>query len=189
MHRLALVGLVIVAGCEGSGASPQVVRMGGLEAPPPTSLSQLASDVRSNGGYVFVGVVASIPTPIESAFAPAPYEGTQVEIPRAATDASVSDPLGDDMPAVVAVYGADGPAVLVDESGDPSERYVLENDGGAWQSHALPESGTWLFFVQPNTDRHALIWRAAVNDGVADGEGTQSGDDISLDTLRTDNGT
>lgn len=186
MHRLALIGLVIAAGC---GDRTQVVRMNGLEAPPPTSLSQLASDVRNDKSYVFMRAIVSIPTPIESAFVPAPYEGTQVEIPRAATDVSISDSLGADMPAVVAVYGADGPAVLVDEGGDPSERYVLEDDGGTWQSHALPESGTWLFFVQPNADRHALIWRSAVNDGVADGEGTQSGDDISLDTLRQNSGT
>lgn len=176
-------------GCADTAGSLQVVRIDGLAAPAPTSLLALASEVRGDGGYVFVGTVTSPPTPIEAALVPAPYPGTQVEFPRSAADVTVTDLLGEVIPSVVGVYGADGPAALVDESGNPSEQYVLEDDGGAWQSHALPQSGTWLFFVQPNADRNAVVWRAAVSDGVGDGDGTQSGDDISLDALRRDNGT
>lgn len=182
MRGLAWVGAAVLLGC---GASePLEVSLGSSSAPAPASLAALAAEVRGAGGSVLVGTVIGETTVAESVFADTPYDDVRVEFPRATATLAVDDSLGGASDGELVVAAAAGPARLVDDAGDPSAGYVLSGNHDQWARASLPDAGTWLFFVRPSDEHAFVVWRAAIDDETASGEGTLEGDAVPLDDLR-----
>lgn len=183
---LTAAALVTLAAC--ASTPPREVELSALQGPPPESLIALASQVRAEGGLVFVGAPASSPRAIESIYQPAPYEDLQVEFPRAAMDVAVVDALGADVDAALVIEGPAGDARLVDDEGVPSEEYVISGTSDAWRARELPTEGEWVFFAMPwpTEDRLAVVWRAERIGDTASGAGTATGADADLAALRAE---
>ncbi|MDQ3031339.1 MAG: hypothetical protein M3Y87_02910 [Myxococcota bacterium] len=188
MRALLLPWVIVMCGAACAATPATELMLSGSDGPPPESLVLLASQVRREGGLVFVGVPASSPRVIESFFEPAPYENLQVEFPRAEADVTVVDALGAVIDAELTIESASGAPRLVDDEGAPSEDYVLSGSVDAWRARELPTTGEWVFFVipWPSAARLAVVWRAELNGDTASGAGTQTGADADLAALRAE---
>lgn len=180
MHRMAQLGMVLGLLVWCGSPEPTVVDVGDLSAPPPQSLTDLATQVRTDGGLVFVGEPTGAATAVDPTYSAAPY-GLRVAFPREQGPVHVVDALGATMDADVIVEGPAGPPFLVNEDGSPAVGYVMSQDGDpdAWQRQELPDSGSWLYFVMPHAGRFSVVWRAEVIDGTATGDGTIDGTDVA----------
>lgn len=181
MKGMALSGMIVAAlGC---GAQATPVSLGDALAPPPESLVTLATRIRGEGGYVFVGVPATTPVPVDSDSSPAPY-GLRVEFPRARASVNVTHALGASMDSTLVLEGAAGEPVLVNADGSAATGYVLEQDDpDEWRRREIPASGTFLFFVVPQDSGFAVVWRTPSQNDTASGEGTSTGADIAIAEL------
>jgi hypothetical protein len=165
---------------------PQEVQAGSLQAPPPESLLSLASSIRegTSPGVAFVGTI--IP-PIETA------EPDRVDLGdffvsygRNRASVSLVDALGETLSMTLELLASDGATpTLTDADGEPTSDWILSGNYPAMEQKQLAE-GTFLLFAArpPDTDHMFLVWRAEIQEDVAAGDGTVSGTDYPLDSLR-----
>jgi len=188
MVAAVLLTVGVIEGCgEPEGGT---VSIGGIYAPPPADLAEVATFVRRAEGAVVVGHVVGTRSPVAPGRADATGD-VWVEYPQEQANILVTDPLGSTMTGTVSVTASTGEVYLTDADGVRLDgtRWVIE-DLEAFRSRPqfLPADETdhvfFLIFPREPTWIQYLYWVAAIEGGVVDGAQTTSGAAVPLDSLR-----
>ena len=190
LGTVAVVAALVVLGAACASdpeRTPTVVNLGSLREPPPPDMATIVAQARSVGGIAFVGEITGD-------LAPAPpglvvLGDQRVEFGREMAQVTVLDGLGDTTAASIPIIGGDGmPPILTDADGVPIADVVISGlyPDEPWR-RLLP--GLSLFVAKhydggARAEDWNLVWRADIVDDNASGEGTMSGNGVSIESLR-----
>ena len=194
MRRLLVTLLVVctpgVVSCSMDAGDDELreVSLAGSQPPAPESLSSLAQSLRSGaGGAVFLGLV-----PESTEVAPPSRVnlggGMWVDYPLESADIVIEDSLGEAVGTQFEVTARnDDPPIITDAAGEPYGNVIVTGLLPVSTNRRLVEGRSVLFagIDSPGGGTWTLVWRAAVvGNGMVSGEGTQTGTDVTLDSLR-----
>jgi len=175
----------LVVGCGPTAETVHEVDVSSQLPPAPASLTELAANIRSEDGTVFVGSITADMSIVPERAPSGPDVGLYLSYPRTQATVSVTDALGGDVGSTTDVIATDGPPVVVDEAGTVQTNWSVSGiNPSLWEHRWMPGAGSHVFFVTPSLDGPVLRWAARVEGGVAEGDGTVDGADTSLDALR-----
>ncbi len=178
---LLLIGAL--AGCAPPATTTPGV-IGSIWA-PPASVSQLATEVRANGGMVVVVETVSM-SEVTTTSVASGITGVFLARDHAVFTVRVTDALGEaaSVGTLLQVEAAVSPEEVVDASGAPRTDWVVS--GGSPVGIQLPpSSGPYVLYAfQTPRETERSRWVARVDGAMVDGEMMRDPTDQSVESLR-----